>query len=309
MTLAMPGLIDTRPRTNAPLEWSPTPALPISRWQHRPLAAIRIGIDEVALKIVRPIVAGGGEVVHFERTSIECDEARTQGRAPGRAPAETLSETLVRYGRFCRAHGAIRRAVAGSAFCSLPGASEVIARAQREAALEIEPLSSRQEAQLLCRGVLTGRTASERALLVTSDGPNVSLVFAVGDQPVALWALGWNDAGSREIAGATVSAADDADATELRQRARRMVSEARLGAMPRTVGHVLLASDGARLAWGQRRQLEACNPRRGLFPRLILEALLAHLGLDGIKISQASLVDGLLADPTGAGAREALPLS
>ena len=185
----------------------------------------------------------------------------------------------------------------------------MIARAQREAAIEIEPLSSRQEAHLLCRGVLTGRAASERALLVTTDGPNVSLVFAVGDQPVALWALGWNDAGSRELAGATGSAADDADATELRRRARRMVSEARLGAMPRTVGHVILAADAARLAWGQGRQLKSCNRRRGLLPRLILEALVDHLGLDGIKIFQASLVDGLLADPTWAGAREALPLS
>ena len=292
MNLATPGLIEVHPSAMLPLAW-----------RHRPLAAIRIGIDEVALKIVRPIVTGGAEVIHLERVSLGCDDAQDETQSPARS--DKLIAVLRRFDRICRGHAAIPRVVAGSAFCGLAGPADLIARAQREAEIEIETLSSRQESRLLCRGVLKGRPSSERALLVTTDGAWVSLVFAAGSQPVALWTLGLDLTRVREIAMATTDAADGENATELRREARCMVSAARLGVIPGTVGHVILVADAARLAWSDGPQARTRELNRTLFRGLILEALVDHLGLAGVKASQASLLDGVLVDLAGAQSREA----
>jgi exopolyphosphatase/pppGpp-phosphohydrolase len=292
MTFATSGSIEMRPSVMVPFAC-----------RHRSLAAIRIGIDEVALKIVRPIVTGGTEVIHLERATLGYDGA--QDDTHGLAPADRLIAVLRRFDRTCRGYAAIPRVVAGSAFCALPGTADLIARARREAEVEIEALSSRQEAQLLCQGVLMGRPPSERGLLVTTDGASVSLVFAAGDQPVALWTLGLDRIRGREMAMVTADAADGPDETEVRREAHRMVSAARLGVIPATVGHVILVADAARLAWSSDPQARTRELNRTLFRGLILEALVDQLGLAGVKVSRASLLDGVLVDLVGAQSREA----
>jgi exopolyphosphatase/guanosine-5'-triphosphate,3'-diphosphate pyrophosphatase len=294
------------------------PRLSISPWPYRPLAAIQIGIEDVALKIVRPIVTGGHETVHMEREPLRDDDAAPDQRA------DDLVEVLRRYGRACRQHGAIPRAAVGGNYLGRRGGAGLIAHARQETMMEIELVSEREEARLLCRGVLAARPASERVLLIGMDGDTVNLILAAGDQPVALWDLELDRARLLEVATAPSGLADDDAAARLRGEARRIVSKAQLGAVPSAVGRAIAVSGAGRLvrglagrhgndvsaSWLHRTNdvLMACwrsdwffehaSPEAAvlLFRALVLEALVEHLGLQSMRACEAGLLDGMLVD-------------
>jgi exopolyphosphatase/guanosine-5'-triphosphate,3'-diphosphate pyrophosphatase len=323
MTLASPSVVAAREAAPARLGSLSHPRATVARWPYRPLAAIHIGADAVALKIVRPIVTGCYETVYVERAPL--------------AGAESLVSTMRRYLRTCRSHDAIPRVAAGTAFDHLPAAAELTAQAARETATKIELLSSRDEARLVCLGVQGRSPAPERVLLVAMDGGDVELVFAAGAQPVALWRLNLDGAGPWEIAAASAELSDDIAATRLRHAARRVVAEARLGGVPGTVGQVIALSGAGRLVRGMagpgRSHLTACRLRetnvglmacwrrdqesgfrsrdidRLLARALVLEAIIDHLGADGVRASDAGLLDGLLADSNQESPRELQRLS
>jgi len=51
------------------------------------------------------------------------------------------------------------------------------------------PITERENTRLLCARGLAGAPASVRSLLIDLDGEDARIVFAAGEQPIALWRL------------------------------------------------------------------------------------------------------------------------
>ena len=95
--------------------------------------------------------------------------------------ADRLLSTLRRFGALCRRHGAHVRAVATSAVREAQNQDEIIRRARDEAGLDLEVVSGKEEARLICLGVLHGRPPNSRSLVIDIGGGSteVALPFSV----------------------------------------------------------------------------------------------------------------------------------
>jgi exopolyphosphatase / guanosine-5'-triphosphate,3'-diphosphate pyrophosphatase len=153
------------------------------------VAAIDVGTNAVRLEIARALPDGSIETLHQERDPIRPGEGVfTTGRML-RDVEERLVATLRRYAALCRRHRARVRAVATSAIREAKNGPDVVKRVRAAAGLELEVVSGREEARLICAGVLRGRPAGAPALVLDIGGGSTEVAAARGETPTDLWSV------------------------------------------------------------------------------------------------------------------------
>ena len=153
------------------------------------LAAIDVGTNAVRLELARPDADGALETLHQERDPIRPGEGVfTTGRMPEET-ADRLLSTLRRYAALCRRHKARVRAVATSAMRDARNSQEIVQRVREEAGLNLEVVSGKEEARLICLGVLHRKPEHVRSLVVDIDGGSTEVALATGERPDDLWSL------------------------------------------------------------------------------------------------------------------------
>ncbi len=153
------------------------------------IAAIDVGTNAVRLELARPAVGGGFDTLHQERDPVRPGEGVFETGSMPRPVANRLIATLRRYGALCRRHKARVRAVATSALREARNRDEIVRRARAEAGLLLEVVSGKEEARLICLGVLHGKPAKERSLVVDIGGGSTEVATAVGENPTNLWSV------------------------------------------------------------------------------------------------------------------------
>ena len=153
------------------------------------LGAIDVGTNAVRLELARPLPDGSLETLHQERDPVRPGEGVFATGSIPRAVADRLLSTLRRYAALCRRDGALVRAVATSAVREARNGFEIVRRAREEAGLELEIVSGREEARLICLGVLHGRPQSSRSLVIDIGGGSTEVALAKGEHPVELWSV------------------------------------------------------------------------------------------------------------------------
>ncbi|HYX92987.1 MAG TPA: Ppx/GppA family phosphatase, partial [Myxococcaceae bacterium] len=153
------------------------------------IAAIDVGTNAARLEIARVQADSTLETLHQERSQIRPGEGTFTSGAMPRAVVDRLLATMRRYGALCRRYRARVRAVATSAVREAKNRPEIVRRIREESGLELEVVSGREEARLICLGVLHDRPASARSLVVDIGGGSTEVASAVGDRPTHLWSV------------------------------------------------------------------------------------------------------------------------
>jgi exopolyphosphatase/guanosine-5'-triphosphate,3'-diphosphate pyrophosphatase len=149
----------------------------------RVLAAIDLGTNAIRLEIARPLPDGSLETLHQERDPVRPGEGVFATGLIPKKVADRVMATLSRYAALCRRYKARVRAVATSAVREAKNSDEIVRRARREAGTELEVVSGREEARLICLGVLAGRPPRARSLLVDIGGGSTEVATAEGVHP------------------------------------------------------------------------------------------------------------------------------
>jgi exopolyphosphatase/guanosine-5'-triphosphate,3'-diphosphate pyrophosphatase len=153
------------------------------------LAAIDVGTNAVRLELARVMPDGSLETLHQERDPIRPGEGVFKTGAIPDEVADRLLSTLRRYGALCRRHKARVKAVATSAVREARNRDDVVRRAREEAGLTLEVVSGKEEARLICLGVLHRKPPTARSLLIDIGGGSTEVATAVGERPTDLWSL------------------------------------------------------------------------------------------------------------------------
>jgi exopolyphosphatase/guanosine-5'-triphosphate,3'-diphosphate pyrophosphatase len=153
------------------------------------IAAIDVGSNAVRLEIVRGFSDGSIESVHQERDPVRPGEGLFQTGIIPTLVVDRLVGVLRRYAIICKRHHAHVRAVGTSALREAKNRDDIIRRVKRETGLELEAISGKEEARLMCLGVLSGRPPKARSLCLDIGGGSTEVAGAVGDQPAQLWSV------------------------------------------------------------------------------------------------------------------------
>ena len=285
------------------------------------LAAIDVGTNAIRLEIARRLPDGALETLHQERDPVRPGEGVFQTGAMSREVADRLLATLRRYAALCRRHGARVRAVATSAVREARNQAEVVRRVREETGLELEVVSGREEARLICLGVLQGRPPGKRALVIDIGGGSTEVAPAEGEQAKELYSVPVGAVRLTEIFGSSGKVSPERLAVM-----RSFASEAFREALPRTLPRcrAALGSGGttnavavahgesrrltlrkveraveqmAELSLGERRR--RYEPRRAeiiVAGAVILEGAMRHLALDAVLAVDTGLRNGILLD-------------
>jgi exopolyphosphatase/guanosine-5'-triphosphate,3'-diphosphate pyrophosphatase len=286
-------------------------------------AAIDVGTNAVRLKVVRPRRDGTLEVVHEERDAIRPGEGVFQTGSMPPATAARLIETLRRYGAICRATHAEVRAVATSALREADNGPVVVARVASEAGVRLEVISGREEARLICLGVLAGTPARARSLVIDIGGGSTEVAVAVGEAPTRLLTLALGAVRLTELFGSS-SRVPPRRLAIMREYAREIVERG----LPRRMAapHAAIGSSGSiRAVVGfaaergtahasaeqiaravdeiagmspaaRRRRFDPARAEIIVAGAVVLEAVARHLDLASIAATERGLRDGVLLD-------------
>lgn len=153
------------------------------------LGAIDVGTNAVRLELARVLPDGSIEGLHTERDPVRPGEGLFKSGVISREVANRLVGTLRRYATLCERYGARVRAVATSALREARNREEIVRRVKREAGLTLEVVSGREEARLICLGVLHGKQPTQRSLCIDIGGGSTEVIFAHGEQPKDLWSV------------------------------------------------------------------------------------------------------------------------
>ena len=288
------------------------------------IAAVDVGANAVRLQMGRVLRDGSIEITHQER-----DPARpgqhvfTRGAIPGPA-VERLVATLRRYGSLCRRYHARVRAVATSAMREARNREEIVRRVQREAKLDLEIISGKEEARLICLGVLHGKRPNARSLCIDIGGGSTEVAVALGERPTHLWSLAMGAVRLTEL----FRLAHTTTSKQLRL-AREYAREAMAESLPKVLPgapRVALGSSGSiravvdytaaegsnqatvkqltraveeLAAMSPRERRQRFDPARAdivLAGAVILEALARRLSLHAVAAVDRGLRDGVLGD-------------
>lgn len=292
------------------------------------LAAIDVGTNAVRLELARPLVDGSLETLHQERDPVRPGEGVFATGSIPRHVADRLVSTLRRYAALCRRDGARVRAVATSAIREARNGPEIVRRVRDETGLELEVVSGREEARLICLGVLQGRPRRARSLVVDIGGGSTEVASAVGEQPTALWSVALGAVRVTETFGTSAKVSPSRLAL-----VRSFADEAFREGLPKRFPHprVALGSSGTinavvSFAASRRRNASAkeiaraveelaemgiAERRRHFEPRraeiivagaVILEAAVRRLRLEGVTSVDTGLRNGILVDLVRRGA-------
>lgn len=153
------------------------------------LGAIDVGTNAVRLELARVLPDGSIEGLHTERDPVRPGEGLFRSGVISREVANRLVATLRRYSALCKRYGARVRAVATSALREARNRDEIVRRVKREADLTLDVVSGREEARLICLGVLQGKQPHQRSLCIDIGGGSTEIIYANGDQPKDLWSV------------------------------------------------------------------------------------------------------------------------
>ena len=153
------------------------------------IAAIDVGANAVRLEIARGFSDGSIESVHQERDPVRPGEGLFQTGTVPPAVVDRLIGVLRRYAIICKRHQARVRAVGTSALREAKNRDEIVRRAKAEAGLVLEAISGKEEARLMCLGVLSGRPPKARTLCIDIGGGSTEVAGAIGDLPAKLWSV------------------------------------------------------------------------------------------------------------------------
>jgi exopolyphosphatase/guanosine-5'-triphosphate,3'-diphosphate pyrophosphatase len=294
------------------------------RRAHRPeiLGAIDVGANAVRMELARPLSDGSLETLHQERDPVRPGEGVfTTGSIP-RPVADRLLSTLRRYAALCRRDATRVRAVATSAVREARNGAEIVRRARDEAGLDLEVVSGREEARLICLGVLHGKPPSARSLVIDIGGGSTEVAAARGEHPTDLWSVAVGAVRLTEMFGISSKVAPQRLAL-VRSYAAEAFREGLPGRFPRP--SVALGSSGTinavvGFAASKRRsatrkeigraveelaEMGIEERRRHFDPRraeivvggaVILEAAVRHLGLEAVTSVDTGLRNGILVD-------------
>jgi len=153
------------------------------------IAAIDVGANAVRLEIARGFPDGTIELVHQERDPVRPGEGLFQtGVIPDYVVARLIG-ALRRYAIICKRHHARVRAVGTSALREAKNRDDIIRQVKRETGLVLEAISGKEEARLMCLGVLSGRPPKARSLCIDIGGGSTEVAGAIGERPVKLWSV------------------------------------------------------------------------------------------------------------------------
>jgi len=294
---------------------------------HKPLdlvAAIDVGTNAVRLKLARLLPDNSLQPLQEERDAIRPGEGVFKTRELSPAVADRLLETLDRYSSLAKRHGARVRAVATSALREARNRKAILDRVRQECGLELEVISGQEEARLICLGVLRGKPARERSILIDIGGGSTEVAFATGETSDALWSLALGAVRLSELFDTRGPLKRETLAT-LRDHAAE-VAIATLPDRPPDLPTQALGSSGtvravvgyaaaAGASTVNRRQLsnavnelakQTLQARAQHFDSkraevivagaVVLEALAEHLALENITAVETGLRDGILVD-------------
>lgn len=288
------------------------------------LGAIDVGTNAARLKIVRVGADGAFEPVHEERDAIRPGEGVFKSRVMRKAVADRLLATLRRFGALCKKHGAVMRAVATSAVREARNRDEVLARVRSECGFSLEVVSGREEARLICLGVLRGSRPQQRSLIIDVGGGSTEVASAKGETPLELWSIALGAVRLSELFD-TRAALDSKQLKLMRTYAAELVAEslpAQIAGAPMEAlgssGSIravvnYAAAPGTAFATKKQvsravKQLAAMSlgdrgshfePHRAeviLAGAVIVEAVMNGLHLESIAAVSSGLRDGILVD-------------
>ncbi|HYH99624.1 Ppx/GppA phosphatase family protein [Hyalangium sp.] len=288
------------------------------------LAAIDVGTNAVRLELARPDLDGALETLHQERDPIRPGEGVFATGSMPRETADRLLSTLRRYAALCRRHKARVRAVATSALRDARNRAEIVRRVREEAGMNLEVVSGKEEARLICLGVLHRKPPSSRSLLVDIGGGSTEVATALGEKPDNLWSLALGAVRLTEVFNAS-RAVPPKQLRLMRSFVAEVVRKTlpeKLSRMPRvalgssgTINAVVSFASGDSAGSASARQISQAvqalaelpperrrkrfDPRRAdiiVSGALILEGVVKHLGVDSVTAVNRGLRDGLLVD-------------
>ena len=291
------------------------------------IGAIDVGTNAVRLEMVRPLPNGSFEIIHQERDPLRPGEGVFRSGSIPREGADRLLSTLRRYAALCRRFEAEVRAVATSAVREAKNRDDIVRRARREAGLDLQVVSGREEARLIALGVLHGVAPGQRSLVIDIGGGSTELATALGDRPQDLYSVAVGAVRLTEVFGTSGRLSP-----ERLTLVRRFASEAFQESIPRVLpgrtrkARTALGSSGtiqsvvsyaqtpgtgnatasqvekaveelAEMSLEQRRKrFDARRAEIVVAGAVILEALMRHLGLRTITPVDRGLRDGLIVD-------------
>lgn len=298
----------------------PRPALPT----FEPIiAAIDVGTNAVRLEIARVHLDGTMETLHQERSQIRPGEGTFQSGMMAKPVVDRLLSTMRRYGALCRRYKAKVRAVATSAVREAKNRDDIVRRIRLEAGIDLEVVSGREEARLICTGVLHGRPPSARSLVVDIGGGSTELATAVGDRPTNLWSVALGAVRISEVFGSNGKVGDRklglmrGFAAEILARGVPRAAVPRFkaafgssGTINAIVSYAADEDDYPRLTLKRlskavedlsnmtlAERSEAFEPRRAeiiVGGAVVLEQLMAHLDLEAVIAVDRGLRNGIL---------------
>ena len=289
------------------------------------IGAIDVGTNAARLKLARVLADGSFEQLHQVRDPVRPGEGVWETGAMGKAVVDRLVAVLREYQAICRRWDVGHlRAVATSALREAKNREDVVARVRRVAGIELEVVSGREEARLICLGVLRGMPSTSRSLLVDIGGGSTEVARALGEEPSELWSMPLGAVRLTEMFDADADVTREKLAT-IRRYAQRAVAEAlpeKMAAVPRhalgssgTIRAVCAIASGPAAAHATRdgltravEELVALGPqgRRKRFDAQraqilvagagILESVAHHLRVETVTAVDGGLKEGLLVD-------------
>jgi exopolyphosphatase/guanosine-5'-triphosphate,3'-diphosphate pyrophosphatase len=201
---------------------------------------------------------------------------------------------------------------------------DIVRRARDEAGLLLEVVSGKEEARLICLGVLHGKPPSARSLVVDIGGGSTEIASAIGEQPTNLWSIAIGAVRLTEVFGAAGKISKK-QLELMRAFASEAISERLPGkgalqlktalGSSGTINAVVqfAAAEGTAhvtasqlseavdelVEMGPEARRQRFDSRRAdiiVAGAVILEAIAHHLGLKAITAVDRGLRDGLLVD-------------
>lgn len=134
------------------------------------LAALDVGTNSFHLVIARALPDGRFEVITRDKEMVRLGQGGGDMTLISTQAMDRAVAALARMARLATSHGAQMRAVATSAVREAHNADVFLARAAREAGVEVEVISGVEEARLIHLGVLQALDVYDRRMLLTDIG-------------------------------------------------------------------------------------------------------------------------------------------
>ncbi len=288
------------------------------------LGAIDVGTNAVRLELARVQSDGALETLHQERDPVRPGEGLFTTGIIAPDVANRLIATLRRYAALCKRYGARVRAVATAAVREARNREELVRRVRKEAGVALEVVSGREEARLICLGVLHGKPEHQRSLCVDIGGGSTEVIFAHGEVPKDLWSVGLGAVRMSEL----FEAKDEVPKKQLRlmrdfaqevieesiPKAPRGLPKGTLGSSG-TIGAIVAFARNESLGHATQKQISKAveeladmsgerrrkrfDPRRAdivVAGAVILEAIMEHFDQETITPVDRGLREGVLQD-------------